>query len=202
MAIIWLSYVEHTRSVRPSAILSLYLLFSLVFDIAQVRTLYLLHDGSSIPSTFSTGMGIKLALLVLEMQGKRLYLKSPFNRLSPEATSGVINQGFFWWLNDLFFRGFRKILVFDDLYEIDSGLASEALQRRIQAQWILRSRLSPDQVHQARRRQEKPCNYQRPTYERPIITTITQRTVTCKHTSITFFHTTRTQSCYLVMILV
>ena len=83
-------------------------------------------------------MGIKLALLALEMQGKHLHLKSPYDRLSPEATSGVISQGFFWWLNDLFFRGFRKILAFDDLYEIDDSLASAALQHRIQVQWDLR----------------------------------------------------------------
>ena len=141
MVVMWLSYFEHTRSVRPLSILSLYLLLSLVFDVVQVRTLYLLHDGSSIPSTFLTGMGIKLALFMLEMQEKRLILKAPYNRLPPEATSGVINQGFFWWLNGLFVSDFKRILDLDDLYEIDSSLASETLLSRFQAEWNNRGRI-------------------------------------------------------------
>ena len=85
-------------------------------------------------------MGVKLALFVLEIQGKRLFLKAPYNRLPPEATSGVTNQSFFWWLNGLFINGFRKILAFEDLYDVDSSLASEALLNRIQAEWDGRGR--------------------------------------------------------------
>lgn len=54
--LVLLSYAEHTRSVKPSLILNAYLLVSLLFDIARVRTLWLrsinsFNDGIAIVTT-------------------------------------------------------------------------------------------------------------------------------------------------------
>ena len=89
MDIVLLSRVERSRSVRPSFILNVYLISSLVFDIARARTLYLLQDDTPVGSTFSAAIGIKLALLFLESQGKVSYLRDPYRRLPPETVSGV-----------------------------------------------------------------------------------------------------------------
>lgn len=146
LAIFQLSYVEHTRSVRPSALLNVYLLLSLIFDIAQARTLYLRRDDSVIAAVFTIGIGIKLALLILEAQGKRPFLKAPYRDYPPEATSGIINQSLLWWLNSLFFGGFQKLLSADDLYMIDNELSSERLRNNIQVVWNERCRLGRPKV--------------------------------------------------------
>ena len=136
-----LSYFEHVRSIRPSSLLNVYLFFSLIFDLAQARTLYLLRDDTPKASVFSASMGIKLALLFLEAQGKATYLRPPFRSLPPEATSGIFNQSFFWWLNSLIHAGFRKLLSLKDLYNIDGELRSERLRKRLQEAWNRRCKL-------------------------------------------------------------
>ena len=141
LAIFQVSYVEHTRSVRPSALLNLYLLFSLMFDAAQARTLYLRKDDSVIAAVFTIGLGIKLTLLILEAQGKRPFLKDPYRDYPPEATSSIFSQSLLWWLNSLFFGGFRKLLSADDLYMVDNELSSERLRNNIQKSWNKRCRL-------------------------------------------------------------
>ena len=132
-----LSYVEHNRSVRPSALLNIYLLSTVILDVVQARTLYLRHDGSSIPVAFTVSVGLKLALLVLEAQEKRSYLKPDYiQQLSEEEKSGLVfNRSFFWWLNPLFFKGFSRLLSIDDLFTIDHDLASENLRNRMQLVW-------------------------------------------------------------------
>ena len=138
LVVVVLSYFEHVRSIRPSFLLNVYLFFSLVFDLAQARTLYLLQDDTLKASIFSAGMGIKLTLLFLEAQGKATYLRPPFRSLPPEATSGIFNQSFFWWLNSLIITGFSRLLSLKDLYNIDAELKSEELRKRLQEAWDTR----------------------------------------------------------------
>lgn len=130
-----LSYAEHTRSVRPSLLLSVYLLFSLLFDITQARTLFLVSKGSVIPKVFVSGSALKLTLLFLESQEKRSYLRAPYTSYPPEAIGGIFNITFFWWLNNLFRKGFRVVLDYEDLYSIDKSLQSETLRRQMQRAW-------------------------------------------------------------------
>ncbi|MCJ1311900.1 hypothetical protein MMC25_005573 [Agyrium rufum] len=135
LAIIALSHVEHNRSIRPSTLLNVYLLFSLLFDVIQARTLYLMKESSSISGIFTASIGLKLALLILETQEKRPILRDPYRRLSPEATSGIFSRSFFWWLNGLFIEGFRSILTFESLFDIDAELDSRPLRDRMQEAW-------------------------------------------------------------------
>ena len=136
VAIVTLSYLEHTRSVRPSAILNVYLLVSLVFDSVQVRTLFLRHDTPpSLVVLSTTSVSAKAVLLILEAQSKRPYLKFPYRSYPPEATSGILNRSFFWWINSLFIGGFRRLLSVNDLYAPDVGLSSKPLQVRMQKAW-------------------------------------------------------------------
>ncbi|KAF9873913.1 ABC transporter [Colletotrichum karsti] len=130
-----LSHTEHVRSIRPSTILSLYLIFSLAFDAVQCRTLWLLPNLHTLAAVFTGSVAMKLAMFLLEVQGKRKFLIGALRNLSPEATSGIIGRGFFWWLNDLMTRGFKANLSPATLYNIDEGLHSEKLLHRLLLRW-------------------------------------------------------------------
>ena len=106
-----------------------------MFDVVQARTLYLIKEGSSVSGMFTAGIGLKLALLILETQEKRPILRDPYRRLSPEATSGIFSRSVFWWLNGLFIEGFRTILTVESLYDIDSELDSRPLRDSLQKAW-------------------------------------------------------------------
>jgi ATP-binding cassette, subfamily C (CFTR/MRP), member 1 len=139
--VIVLSHFEHVRSVRPSFLLNVYLFFSLILDLGQARTLYLLEDDTPKASVFSATMGIKLALLFLEAQEKASYLRKPYSTLPPESTSGIWSQSTFWWLNSLIYQGFQKLLSMKELYDLDIDLASEKLKEDMQKAWDTRCML-------------------------------------------------------------
>lgn len=133
-----LSFLEHTRSIRPSSIICLYLLFSVLFDVAQCRTLWLLSASGDAPQStsttlaavFTTMMISKALAFSLEMQDKRAMLLAALQSLGPESTAGVIGRSFFWWLNDMMVRGYRTSLSQMTLYDIDDDLRAEPLLRR------------------------------------------------------------------------
>lgn len=134
-AILLLSRLEHSRSVRPSFILNVYLFASSVFDAVQVRTLFLRHDKPAILGLFTANIAIKLALLVLESKSKRKSLRPPYNNFSPEATSGIFNRSFFWWINPILATGFRTLITLDDLFATDSSLESDVLLEEMKISW-------------------------------------------------------------------
>ncbi|KAH8423784.1 uncharacterized protein LDX57_001542 [Aspergillus melleus] len=129
-----LSCVEDTKSHRPSTILALYLLFSVFLDATQVRTLWLTQSVAP-AAVQSCVLATKLTMLVLETREKKFYLKSPYKDYPPEATSGILNLSFVWWLNGLFQTGYRKLMGAQDLFELDPGLASDAAGGRLERTW-------------------------------------------------------------------
>jgi ATP-binding cassette subfamily C (CFTR/MRP) protein 1 len=137
--VVGLSVLEHDRSVRPSALLTVYLLLSILFSAAQTRTLFLMKVFSDIPAVVTASLGIKIVLLMLELQTKRRYLKAPFKHYSDETTSGLLDWSFLTWLNGLFRLGFRKLLTFDDLSRIDEKFRSGPMRERILFHWNARS---------------------------------------------------------------
>lgn len=140
LAIYPLSYLEHTRSVRPSTLLEVYLIASLLLNVPQARTLFLRHNDISIAAVFTARIGAMLLLWILEARNKTKHLKYPYKEYPPEATRGVWNRTFFWWLNSLFVRGFKRILSLEDLYQIPPSLSSERLRDEMQAVWDRRSK--------------------------------------------------------------
>ena len=138
--IVILSWVEDARSVRPSSLLNIYLLITILFDVAQVRTLWLKENMVTIAATLSASTCLKMILLLLEAHGKRDFLRPEFQGLSPEATSGIISRSFLWWVNNLFHRGYCAVLALNDLYVLDQDMVSAELSRTIQRAWIKRHR--------------------------------------------------------------
>jgi len=140
--ILALSWVEDARSVRPSSLIILYLLLSLLSDLPQARTRWLLGAHLPLAAVFTASVGAKLVLLALESFNKRQYLRSEYRSLPPESTSGILNRSLLWWLNDLFERGYRTLLPFDALYVLDGELTSDALAERVAHAW--RHRRTPE----------------------------------------------------------
>lgn len=140
MEIVVLSWVEDERSVRPSSLLAIYLLFTLLFDVVQTRTLWLSPGNLLVPSLFTASVAAKTVMVLFESLGKQKYLTGPYQGLPPESTSGIVNRSFMWWLNRLFFRGFRSLLTTEDLDHLDKPLKSAATAPKALRAWALRLR--------------------------------------------------------------
>jgi ATP-binding cassette subfamily C (CFTR/MRP) protein 1 len=133
-----LSYVEHSKNIRPSSIINAYLLFTLPFDAAQLRTRWLRGENLAGNGIASTILAVKLLILISEATEKRKLLFTPYADHSPEATSGLYSRGLFWWLNPLFRLGFRNVVNEDDLFSADGDLLSKSLEARFSKHWANR----------------------------------------------------------------
>lgn len=127
---ITLSIVDHSRSPRPSVLLNSYLFLTLLLDAAQARTLFLSSEEKpevTYSSIFSAAIALKAGILLLEAQRKSKWVSWDEKEHSPEETSGIFSLGIFFWLNRMFFEGYRKVLKIKDLYPLDSTLGGKAL---------------------------------------------------------------------------
>ena len=132
-----LSAIEHSRSVRPSTLICVYLLVTILLDSVQVRTLFLRpYYSNNLAAMAATAVGLKTFLLSIEIQHKGKYLSlKDHEQYPPEELSGVFARTIFLWLNELFFRGFRKILTLDDLFPTDNKMHSNLLMGALKVQW-------------------------------------------------------------------
>ncbi|PHH63516.1 hypothetical protein CDD81_5797 [Ophiocordyceps australis] len=133
-----LSAMEDARSICPSAMINVYLLFTLILDAVQTRTLWLRHSNTAIAAVFSASVGVKAMMLVLEGLEKRGRLFQQYQQLPPESTTGVLNRSLLWWLNSLFAKGHRNFLAPKDLFQLDEELTADSLSARMQHAWSCR----------------------------------------------------------------
>jgi hypothetical protein len=136
-----LSHLEHRKSARPSFLISFYLVVTTFFDIARVRTQWLLgenntNDNNAIAAVSTTSLLVKCLILVLEAVGKRSLLPSTESeKISIESTSGLFSRSSFWWLNSLLLQGSKNVLTTDVLPPIQEKLASDNLGKALQYAW-------------------------------------------------------------------
>jgi len=138
-----LSYVEHSKTIRPSSIINAYLLLTLLFDAAQLRTRWLRGDNLAGNGVASSLLAIKLLILISEATEKTRMLFTSYADPSPEATSGLYSHGLFWWLNPLFRLGFSNVVNEDDLFGADEDLLSSSLEARFSKHWENRESPAP-----------------------------------------------------------
>lgn len=128
-----LSAIEHSRTPRPSALLTGYLFLSLLLDVTQVRTLYLsaaISAERTYSNLFTAAVTLKALILMLESQQKSKWMGWNEKEHSPEETSGIFSLGVFFWLNKLFLAGYKKVLLLEDLYSLDSALDPKTLHEQ------------------------------------------------------------------------
>jgi ATP-binding cassette subfamily C (CFTR/MRP) protein 1 len=134
IAIVVLLLVGHTKSIRPSSLISVYLLSRITADAVQLRTLELRNYAPSISRTLSAGLGIQLLFLVLESWPRKRSIKD-FTSYSPQDTAGVFNRSILWWMNTLFMQGSKSILQQSDLFNLDFHLQSSRLRSEVLLIW-------------------------------------------------------------------
>jgi ATP-binding cassette subfamily C (CFTR/MRP) protein 1 len=130
-----LTTLEHSRTTRPSTLITIYLIAAIVADGVQLRTLFDRNYVPVIARIISAGAGTKFVLLILESWSKEAYLISNDDGLGPEDVSGPFVRDTFWWLNPLLLLGNRALLAFKDLPPIDQQLFSTRLQKRMADSW-------------------------------------------------------------------
>lgn len=129
-----LSYLEHSRSIRPSQLLQLYLIFASVAQVVHLRTIWIRHYDAILQALDTAQVVSCAVFLVVESIGKESILISRDKR-PPQDTNDLFSQRLFWWLNYLFRQGYSKLLAPTDLDGIDEDLASPEHHRRFRLQW-------------------------------------------------------------------
>lgn len=140
LSLLYLSSIEHSRSIRPSSLINVYVLFSLLFDIPQTRTLWLRSGPRALPALFTAGVAAKAIVLILEAKSKTRLLFPPYRLYAPEALVSLYDRTALWWLNPVFWTGYRSFLSIENLYVVDSDLSSEQVERTFQHAWAKRSK--------------------------------------------------------------
>lgn len=127
LLLLLLSNLEHTRSMRPSVLIGLYFVPTLLFDIARVRTWWIAFDRLPYTVLLTVKTALKFYISGLEAFPKTRWLEDDISRkeVSKEETSSVYSLAFLYWLNPLIYLGSRKILDSDDLYPLDTDLSSK-----------------------------------------------------------------------------
>lgn len=130
-----LSFLEHARSVRPSAVLTTYLFFALLGDIIRTRTMWAISRNRTVAISFTVSLAWKTLVLVLESIEKRRLLKEKYADHPPETTGNIWNLRFFYWLNPLLLQGFTREIIPSQLDRNDKGLMSEREWHILLTRW-------------------------------------------------------------------
>jgi hypothetical protein len=126
-----MSFLEHTRSVAPSSALQTYFATVILFDMARVRTLWLI-DNSSPAVLLSFILGFEVLVFALESLRKT---KSLIVEVSTEERKGLWERVSFSWLLSMLIRGYSNTLSLVCLPTIDSNLDSKALHHQLLDYW-------------------------------------------------------------------
>lgn len=142
------SFLEHARSLRTSALLNIYLLMTLLFDIAQARTLWLSINSQHqavFTSLFTASVAIKSIVLLCEAYSKARWIGWDSMDRSPEEISGIYSLSIYYWLKGLFLQGYKSVLRLEDLYGLDSALSAETTSLKLM-----------EKLHEQKRKGAKP----------------------------------------------
>jgi ATP-binding cassette subfamily C (CFTR/MRP) protein 1 len=139
-----LSYTEHCKSTKPSALLSAYFVVTTVLDIALARTFWIRPRVRETAGIFTATLAVKTVLLCLEEIPKRRTVEG--TATSRETSAGAINRTVFWWLNRLFYKGYRQVLRIEDLDDINEKLDSAKLLGQLEAIWYKERSDSPNSL--------------------------------------------------------
>ncbi|KAM3454998.1 hypothetical protein NHJ6243_008687 [Beauveria neobassiana] len=123
-----LSPYEHTRSTRPSNVLLAYLFFTVLSSVVRART-YWLMPQSALAAILTADCAVKTLAFCLEAKNKS-HLSLSSKKTSSEESAGPISKAFFFWLNSLFFIGFKRSLQPADVGPIDKELYADSLINR------------------------------------------------------------------------
>jgi ATP-binding cassette subfamily C (CFTR/MRP) protein 1 len=127
--------LEQRRSLKPSDLATMYLVASILCDIAllAMRSGVAAHVEISRPVRIRFLM--QFVLLILEIWSKRSTLSISNNTLSPEELNGVLSRVFFTWINPILLRGYQIILVEQDLPPLSQDIKPKVTREAILQAW-------------------------------------------------------------------
>lgn len=132
LAMTSLLYFEDRYSKQPYSLLIIYLTVTLLFDVANIRSLFARDGLHALVTVAAAIVLVKLVLLALEEVPKLATLKDGAFK---KATGDLWSRAVFWWLNSMFLRGFRDVLQIGDLSAIDDAFASDVLFAKLDQAW-------------------------------------------------------------------
>lgn len=130
-----LSWLEHTKTIKPSPSITCYLLLSTVLDMTQVRTLWIMDADRRIASVFSALFAVRALIFAVECLRKNLIGEIDVAR-SPEDKCDVISRSFFLWVVPLIHAGYRGVLGVGDLYAPPVDASPAPLEEKLQRVWL------------------------------------------------------------------
>jgi hypothetical protein len=116
-----LSHFEHTRSIRGSTVLLLYLNITTPMDAMRARTLWSMPNNVLVSAIFTAFAACKLVLSLLEHVPKTV--QPGVRQPTPDEQADIMSRSFIWWLNPLFSVGKKKsTLTAEALPDIENAL--------------------------------------------------------------------------------
>ncbi|CAG8000629.1 unnamed protein product [Penicillium salamii] len=146
LALLYLSHLEHLRSIRPSTTLNVFLFFTLLFDLTRLRTVYFMSSTRSVTTLLAISWMIKSITLLLEATEKRPLLKKAYENSPIESTSGIINRATFWWLNQILWLGSKSQLTVGSLPALDSDISAASDSTVLAEKWRNANYYSPNSL--------------------------------------------------------
>ncbi|KAF3000471.1 hypothetical protein E8E14_000532 [Neopestalotiopsis sp. 37M] len=77
----------------------------------------------------------RFALLILEGRTKTSILREPYDKLSPEETSGFFGVALYWWVNKFLKNGYSHVLSLDDMPPFEKSLDVGRCRETMQREW-------------------------------------------------------------------
>ncbi|KAG6028095.1 hypothetical protein E4U19_001674 [Claviceps sp. Clav32 group G5] len=133
--LLYVSYLEHVRSVRPSTILCLYLGISSLLDLASSRTSFFIPGYDVVAPIHLSSYFVKLVILATEVVEKQKLFMWHCKNVSPEAAASFYNRVFFVWLNGLLLKGYRTSLTVDTLTPLDQDILGASRPESLLDRW-------------------------------------------------------------------
>lgn len=134
LVIVWLSLIEHRRTLRPSTLLTCFIFLDVLGDILSLVSYYnVTFDifGSTTVTLLHACIGF--VLFLVECSNKTHVLKPKYDNLPPDVLAGFYDRLFFWWVNRIVYEGSVKPLK--DLPQLDETLSPSTLRKRILHVW-------------------------------------------------------------------
>lgn len=129
--------LEHSRSPKPSDLVCLYLVSSILCDVVTLT----LPPSKPHPSGGQVAVlarcGGYLLLLVLEHFRPLAVLRDPDAdpKLSPEEKSSLLSRAFFSWINPFLNKGYKNLILDEELPPLGKGLKPELTRAAMLLAW-------------------------------------------------------------------
>ncbi|KAF2158355.1 hypothetical protein M409DRAFT_38304 [Zasmidium cellare ATCC 36951] len=126
-----LSHLENRRSLRPSSLLTLYLLATTPMNAARCRTLWNMPSSNAVIATFIVFTALIAVALGLELAPKDTLVLGEIEQPSSEEMRGIVERSLLTWIVPTFVYGYRNLFDTETLQSIDPKLARKRMKETV-----------------------------------------------------------------------